>query len=275
MPSTNVRRRRRTVLWHGALIVAVVAGSFPVLWTLLASIKPDGELYSPSPLTGHPTLDHYAAVLAQWPVASLLLNTVLMATGVAVGQSVIATLGAFALARIRRGRIIVVALLAVSLAIPPQAIVVPQFLLTARLGWIGSQAGLIVPQLGAAALAALILVQHVDALPPSLHQAARIEGAGALREFWYVVLPSLRSGIVAVAILGFITTWNEYFWPLIVAPGTTGGTVQVGLGQFHASETTDFGSLLAASTITAVPILIVYLIASRRITDAFISRGVR
>jgi ABC-type glycerol-3-phosphate transport system permease component len=273
----DARRRvdPRRVLWHVVLVVAVVLGAFPVAWAVLASIKPDGELFEPSPVSLHPTLAHYADVLAHWPIGALLLNTLEMAVGVALGQTVIAILGAFALARVRRGRRIVVALLAISLAIPPQAIVVPQFLLTAKLGWIGTEVGLIVPQLGGSALAVLILLQHVDAIAPSLHQAARVEGARILDELWHIVLPALRPGIIAVAILVFITTWNEYLWPLIVAPADTGGTMQMGLARFQASESTDFGSLLAASTLSALPILLVYLIASRRITDAFTASGVR
>jgi ABC-type glycerol-3-phosphate transport system permease component len=264
------------MLWHGALALTALAMSFPVLWALLTSFKAPNEIYSVTPLPTRPTLDNYVHVLADWPVARLVGNTFVMAAGVAVGQVIIAVLGAFALAQLStRGRPAILALLAISLAIPPQALIVPQFLLTARLGWLNSELGLIVPQLGASALAVILLLQHVEALPASLVQAARLEGARSREVLWHVVIPHLKPGIAAVAILVFITTWNDYLWPLLIAPRQENTTVQLGLSQFQTAEGNDFGGLLAAATLTSLPMIAVYLLASRRITDAFLQSGLK
>jgi ABC-type glycerol-3-phosphate transport system permease component len=185
-------------------------------------------------------------------------------------------LAAFALAYFApRARGVIVSLLTVSLMIPPQALIIPQFLLTARLGWLNSEAGLIVPQLGASALAVLILLQHVQGIPASLTAAARLDGARPVEVLWHIVLPALKPAIAAVLILVFITTWNEYLWPLLVAPRAQDTTVQIGLTQFQTAEGNDFGGLLAAATLTSVPIVLVYLFASRRITDAFLQSGLK
>lgn len=264
------------VLWHSTLIIVVVAMIFPVVWALLTSFKPANDIYGITPFSAEPTLDNYARVLADWPVATLLGNTFVMAAGVAIGQIVIAALGAFALVYFSpkaRGPILV--LVTISLAIPPQALIIPQFLMTARLGWLNTDAGLIVPQLGTCALAVLLLVQHVEALPRSLTNAARLDGARPFEVLWHIVLPGLRPAIAAVAILVFITTWNEYLWPLLVAPKPEDTTVQIGLTQFQTAEGNDFGGLLAAATLTSIPIVVVYLFASRRITDAFLQSGIK
>lgn len=272
----RMRRRWASALWHSTLTVVVIAMIFPVLWALLTSFKPANDIYSITPFSAEPTLDNYVRVLANWPVLPLLGNTFVMAAGVAIGQILIAVLGAFALVYFSpRARPAILVAVTISLAIPPQALIIPQFLMTARLGWLNSEAGLIVPQLGTCALAVLLLVQHVEALPVSLTNAARLDGARPLEVLWHIVLPGLRPAIAAVAILVFITTWNEYLWPLLVAPKPEDTTVQIGLTQFQTAEGNDFGGLLAAATLTSIPIVLVYLFASRRITDAFLQSGIK
>jgi ABC-type glycerol-3-phosphate transport system permease component len=275
---TTQRPRVRVagIAWHVALSVVTLVMIFPVLWSVLTSFKPANEIYSLTPLSAHPTLDHYVHALTEWPVGRLIGNTLVMAAGVAIGQLVLAILGAFALAYFApKSRGLILTLLTISLAIPPQALIIPQFLLTAEFGWLNSDLGLIVPQLGSSALAVLLLLQHVDSLPPSLLNAARLDGARPWEVLWHIVLPALRPAIAAVTILVFITTWNEYLWPLLVAPRQIDTTVQIGLRQFETAEGTNFGGLLAAATLTSLPILVVYLIASRRITDAFLQSGIK
>ena len=269
-------RRLAPVAWHSTLVVVVIAMVFPVVWALLTSFKPANDIYSIAPFSAEPTLDNYARVLADWPVVTLLGNTFVMAAGVAVGQIVIAVLGAYALVHFSpRSRGPILVLVTISLAIPPQALIIPQFLMTARLGWLNTDAGLMVPQLGTCALAVLLLVQHVEALPRSLTSAARLDGATPFEVLWHIVLPGLRPAIAAVAILVFITTWNEYLWPLLVSPRAEDTTVQIGLTQFQTAEGNDYGGLLAAATLTSIPIIVVYLFASRRITDAFLQSGIK
>jgi ABC-type glycerol-3-phosphate transport system permease component len=272
----RMSRRRAGLAWHLVLAVVTLTMIFPVLWGILTSLKPANEIYSLSPVSLHPTLENYAHAIGEWPVGQLVANTFVMAAGVAIGQLIIAVLGAFALAYFApRSRGLILTLLTISLAIPPQALIIPQFLLTAELGWLNSDLGLIVPQLGSSALAVLLLLQHVDGLPPSLLNAARLDGARPHEVLWTIVLPALRPAIAAVTILVFITTWNEYLWPLLVAPRQIDTTVQIGLRQFETAEGTNFGGLLAAATLTSLPILVVYLVASRRITDAFLQSGIK
>lgn len=268
--------RPAAITRHAVLIAAVALLVFPVVWAMRTSFLDPRELYSLDLLPDSVTLQNYRTVIEDFPLARLLRNTVVMAAGVTVGQVLIAILGSFALVRFQvRGRPLILALLATALLIPPQALIVPQFLAVARLGWLGTDLGLIVPQLGGCALAVLLLRQHVAAIPPSLLEAARLDGARPRDVLVHIVIPVLRPAIGAVSVLVFITTWNEYLWPLLVAPDPEDTTVQLGLAAFRTQEGSQYGALLAAATMTTLPILAVYLVASRRITDAFLQAGLR
>lgn len=264
------------VLRHAVLAGAVLASVFPLAWAALTSVKPSSRIYDPAPLPVPATLEHYRTALGSFPLGEALWNTLVTAGSVTLGQLVIAVGAAFALARLDlRFRRTVLAVFTVALLVPAQTLIVPQFLAVARLGWLDSYAGLIVPQLGAVALAVLLLRQHVAALPPSLFAAARLDGASPWDTLRHLVLPLLRPGMGAVAILVFITTWNEYLWPTLVAPGEERRLIQPGLVAFTAAEGSDPGPLLAAAVLTTLPVLAVYLAASRQITTAFVSGAAR
>lgn len=270
------RLRPAAMVRHAVLIGAVVIMVFPVAWAMRTSLLDPGDIYRLDLLPPSVTLDNYRDVFANFPLARPLRNTLVMAAGVTAGQVGLAVLAAYALVRFPcRGRRLILALLTTALLIPPQALIVPQFLAVARLGWLGTDVGLIVPQLGGCALAVLLLRQHIGAIPPSLFEAASLDGARPRDVLRHIVVPVLRPAIGAVSVLVFITTWNEYLWPLLVAPDPEDTTVQLGLSAFRTQEGSQYGALLAAATVTTLPILAVYLVASRRITDAFLQAGLR
>jgi ABC-type glycerol-3-phosphate transport system permease component len=158
--------------------------------------------------------------------------------------------------------------------VPAQALIIPQFLMLTHLGWQNTFPGLIVPQLAGCAVPLLLLRQQVRAIPPSLTEAATIDGANSWQALWHVVLPVMRPALAAVAILVFATTWNESLWPLIATPGGSPGTIQTGLALFLNTEGASPGPLLAAATLTTLPVLAAYACAARQITNAFMHSGI-
>lgn len=265
-----------SVAWHLVLAGAVVLMLFPVGWAVLTSLKPANEIYSVAPIAQHPTLENYVYALTEFPIARLLTNSTVMAGGVALGQVVIAVLAAFAIVHVAPARRrLLLGVLTVALVVPAQTLMIPQFLIAARLGWQNTHAGLIVPQLGAAALAVILLVQSVSSQPVSHVHAARLDGARNHEILRHIVLPAMRPAIASVFILVFISTWNEYLWPLLIAGRIENTTVQLGLNMFMTAEGNNYGGLLAAAVLTALPIAVVYLLASRRITEAFLTSGVK
>ncbi|MHA6616438.1 carbohydrate ABC transporter permease [Pseudonocardia sp. DLS-67] len=261
---------------HAVLALTVLAMTFPLLWALLGSFKPANRIYSGAPLFWPPSLDNYRVALVDFPITGLLLNTLVMAAGVTAMQLAVAVLAGYALVRFRvRFTGLVVAALTGALVIPAQSLMIPHFLMIAELGWRNTFPGLIVPQLSGCALAVLLLRQHIRAIPPSLLSAAALDGATPWEALRFVVLPLLRPALGAVAILVFISTWNEYLWPLLAAPAADRTTIQVGLQLFQNTEGANPGPLLAAAVLSTAPIAAIYLVMSRRIVDAFLQSGLR
>ena len=268
-------RAGRVALWHAGLLAVAACLLAPAIIAVLASLKSPGDLYGDDPLPTSPTLANYRVALHEFPLGRLLVNTLITSVGVTLMQLLVATLAGYAIVRFsgRIGRLVLWAS-TVSILIPVQVLLIPQFLAVSHLGWLNSFPGLIVPQISAVGVAVLLLRQHLLAVPESLREAATLDGANDRQILWHVVLPLLRPALGAAAILAFITSWNEYLWPLLAAPDVTHTTIQLGLALFTNAEGANPGPLLAAATIATVPILVAYLFAARRVTDAFMHSGI-
>ena len=260
-----------------AVIVAVIAFiAFPVLWAVLTSFKSPSEIYSLSPLARHPTLANYQVAVTQFPLARLLLNTTVMAAGVTAGQVIVCVLAGYGFVAFQfRAKRLLYAATVGSILVPQACLVIPDYLIAARLGWVDSYLGLIVPQIAACAFGVMLLRQHMQAIPASLVESAKLDGASHRQVLTLLVVPLLRPAISALAVLVFLSSWNEYLWPLLVASGSGNSTIQVGLALFQTQQGSEYGPMMAAATITTLPVLIVYLLNQRRVTDAFLRAGLR
>jgi multiple sugar transport system permease protein/sn-glycerol 3-phosphate transport system permease protein len=144
----------------------------------------------------------------------------------------------------------------------------------AQLGWLKTMAALVVPQL-ASAFAVILLRQHMKAFPRELIEAAQIYGASNWRILWSLVVPNMRAPLATLGILLFISTWNEYFWPLLVIRRIESSVVQVGLQMFLSQEGDQWGPLMAAANIATLPVLAVYVALQRQVVDAFVRSGIK
>jgi sn-glycerol 3-phosphate transport system permease protein len=267
--------RIRIAGWHLGLALPAAFLLAPTVLAVLASLKPASGLYDTDPLPIHPSLGSYRVALGGFPLFRLLADTTAVAAGVAALQLAVATLAAYALVRLgrRAGRLLLSAG-TIAVLVPAQALIVPQFLMISHLGWENTFPGLIVPQLSGCAVPLLLLRQQVRAIPPGLTEAAALDGANGWQALWHVVLPVMRPALAAVAILIFVTTWNEYLWPLIATPGGAPGTIQTGLALFFNTEGASPGPLLAAATLATLPVLAVYACTARHVTNAFMHSGI-
>jgi multiple sugar transport system permease protein len=275
----RVARRRRgfgSAGRHCALSLAAFTMLFPLLWAASSSFKPGTDVFSSSPLPIPASLSNYRDALGQFPIGRLLLNTAITAVGVTVLQLAVGVLAAWSFVRFaHRGQRLVLGLVSVAIVVPPQSLMIPQFLMISHLGLRDSYVGLIVPQLSACALAVLLLREHIRALPPTLVAAATLDGATTWETLRHIVLPLLRPAISAVGIVVFISVWNEFLWPELAAPSRDHTTIQIGLQMFATQEGPEYGPLLAAAMLATLPVAAAYLLASRRVTDAFLQSGLR
>ena len=258
---------------HILLLTLGLAVLAPMLMVLGTAFKGAGEAFSPVPWPLDPTFANFRTVLVETPFLTYLGNSVATTFLRVAGQLLFALLAAYAFARWRfAGRDFLFALVLGAMMIPHQLTVIPIYRLIADLGWFDSWAGLVVPNL-AAPFGAFLLRQHLLSFPPSLYEAAELDGAGPLRALWHVVVPALRPALAALAIFLFIECWNEYFWPLLVAPSPEARTLQVGMRAFLEEEYANYGALMAGVTLAGLPALVFFLALQRQVMQTFTSSG--
>jgi multiple sugar transport system permease protein len=248
----------------------------PVLWSLAASFKTPSGIFDENPLPLPATLENYRVAARDFPVWRLLLDTTVMAAGVTVAQLLVAVPAAYALVVLpARADRVLLPLVVITLLVPPQSLIIPLFLMVSHLGWRDTFPGLILPQLSGTGLAVILLRDHVRAVPATVLGAAAMDGARPGEVLRMVVLPLLRPALGALSILLFISAWNEYLWPSLAAPDLDHTTIQPGLALFLTQEGPEYGPLLAGSMLATLPIVAAYLLASRRVADAFLHSGTR
>jgi ABC-type glycerol-3-phosphate transport system permease component len=263
------------VLAHLLLIVLSLAVLGPMLVVVGTAFKPENEMFSLRPWPLAPTLDNFRTILADSRFLLYLGNSIATTILRVSGQLAVAILAGYAFARWRfPGREPLFALVLGAMMIPHQLTVLPTYILMADLGWIDTWQGLIVPNL-AAPLGVFLLRQHFLTFPRALYDAAEIDGAGSWRTLWQVVVPTMGPALAALTIVLFIETWNEYFWPLLMATSRDARTVQVGLRALLEEEYTNYGALMAGVTLASLPALVLFFALQRHVMQAFVTSGVK
>lgn len=271
--SYGMSRPGARVLAHVLLLGLSLLVAFPIYWMLVTSLRPLSDLYSALPIPLRPTLENYRAAWESLPILRLLHNTALMSGLRTVFQLFTALLAAYAFVRWRFfGARALLAVLAFTWLVPLQVTMIPNYVLLSRLGWLNSQLALVVPHI-VSPFAVFLLYQGVKSFPRQLIDSAEIDGAGSWTLLWRVVAPNLTSTLSALSILLFITAWNDYFWPVLVTNRIDQSVLQVGLQMFFSQEGTRWGPLMAAASLSSLPMLVLYLVLQRRVVDAFVRSG--
>ena len=243
----------------------------PLVWMVLSSLKGPGEIVTTelAVLPRNPTFENYAQAATTVPFLRFFINSVIVTVIGSSIKCVLAILTAYALVFVRFPfkRAIFLAIL-VALMVPPQVSVLPNYLFIAGLGGLNTYWGIILPGLGTA-FGTFLLRQHFLSLPPSILEAAEIDGAGHLRRLFQVVVPISGPSIATVALVTIVGEWNDYIWPLIVTDRPEMMTLPVGLTLLANSDSTAqaWGVLMAGAVIVIVPILLIFAALQRFIVD--------
>jgi sn-glycerol 3-phosphate transport system permease protein len=260
---------------HVILIALCLVSILPVYWMFVTALRPANDIFSTSPWPAKPTLANFKYVLNDIPILRMMANTFLVAMLATLAQLATAVLAAYALVRWRnRWTKTLFALLTVTWLVPAQVVMVPGYLLVTQFGLLDTLAALVLPH-AASAFAIVLLYQTMRAFPEELIHAALIDGAGNLRILYSVVMPNIRPAIASLAILLFITTWNDYFWPLLVTRSQESAVIQIGLQMFFTQEGNLWGPLMAASSVASLPILALYIVLQKWIVDSFLRSGLK
>ena len=267
----------RRANWRAHAVMAPLAfiSIFPVWWMVVTSLRAENEIYSYLPWPVAPVLRNYIQALDAIPVLRMLANTLLFAGVATVAQVLTAVLAAYAFVRWRfMFDKAIYALIALTWLVPFQVIMIPNYVLISQLGLIDTITALILPHL-ASAFAVLLLVQAMRSFPAEIMEAAHMDGAGHWRILWRVVVPNLRAPLAALAILLFISSWNEYFWPLLLTRSPQTTVIQIGIQMFLTEEGNQWGPLMAVSTMACLPVLTIYAILQRQVIDSFVAAGMK
>lgn len=277
--SSNARARRRRLLAAiaqyavAAVVVAVVM--FPVFWMIISSLKTSEELLRPVPSLWPETFHwrNYADALKMAPFGRYFINTVVMTVGIMGFQLVIGSFAAYGFAKGRfPGRDILFLLVLGALMIPIQVTFVPIYVMVAKLNWINTFAGLIVPN-AVSAYMIFMLRQTFKSVDDSFLEAARLEGMGRFGLVFKILVPMCKPTMLTVGIIAFIDGWNSYFWPKMVTTTSVRRTIAQGVYELKRSyaglETMNQNQIMAGAVMAVVPIIVLFVVLQKYILTGF------
>jgi multiple sugar transport system permease protein len=258
------------------LALASLAMAAPLLWTLLLSLKSNGDLLRSTRSAFSPpyTLQNYSDILGHSAVFGWLLNSTIVSLAVTLGVLALSSLAGYGFARLRfPGRAVLFIVLLFGLAIPEQSVIIARHQMFSALNLHNTYRGLILPGL-AAPFGVFLMTQYFRATPRELEEAATLDGASRFKIFWRILLPLSLPAQATLGIFTFLSTWNDYWWPLISATDSDMYTLTVGVAssQMNFAQTNGLGYLMAQAVFASAPILIVYVIFQRYIV-AGVSRA--
>jgi len=281
---TPLARKRlgRAALNATGLLVFVFA-IFPVYWMVSTAFKSDDQIFTTEfiPFPTSFTFEHVQRVLTEGVAGNsiwvYMRNSAVVALGTVLVGAVFSLLAATAVARFRfKGRSTFLIVLLVAQMIPAEALLIPLFLRVKDLGLYDHLAGLILVNVGLTLPFGIWMLRtFVAAVPRSLEEAAWIDGASRLTTFWKVLFPLVAPGLVATSIFSFITAWNELIFALVLMSESSGYTMPVALQYFFGQKGTDWGAIMASSTMMTIPVVIFFLIVQRRMVTGLMAGAVK
>ena len=249
------------LLLYGLLALGLALALAPLLWMIAASLMPPGEAnsYPPRLWPSAVTFEHYTALFSRLDLARYLLNSTLLAGAVTAISLIVNSMAGYAFAKFRfRGRDRLFRGLLAALVIPAQVAMLPLFLLLKQFGLINTYWGVVIP--GMASIFGIFLIrQYLLAIPDSLLDAARMDGAGEFRIYRSLVLPLCRPILVTLAIFTFMGTWNDFMWPLIVLTDSSMYTLPVALANLLGEHVQDTELMMAGSVLTVLPVMLLFV----------------
>jgi multiple sugar transport system permease protein len=273
--------RLRAVPKHVVLCAASLVMLYPLLWMLASSFKPHDQIFSSASLwPRHFELGSYVRGWAglQYTFGRFFVNSIMICALSVIGNLLACSMAAFAFTRLRfAGRAVFFALMMGTLMVPYHAVLIPQYVMFLKLGWVNTILPLVVPKfLATDGYFIFLMVQFFRGIPRELDEAASIDGCGAWSTYWRVMLPLSVPVLATAAIFTFIFTWDDFFAPLVYLNNMSAYTVQLGLRSFvDSSGLSDWGGLFAMSVLALFPVFLVFLFFQRLLIAGIATTGLK
>ncbi|WP_018931250.1 carbohydrate ABC transporter permease [Gracilibacillus lacisalsi] len=277
------RRMRKTIVYHGFIWLLGFIMIYPILWTIASSLKPESEIFR-NAASLIPSEWMWENFTKGWEgfgnlsFSTFFINSTFVTTIVVIGTLFSSTLVAFGFARIQfRFRTILFVCMIVTLMLPQQVTLIPQYILFHNLGWVNTYLPLIVPSfIGGIPFFIFLMIQFIRGIPRELDEAAYMDGASTFQIFWRIILPLTTPALATVAIFSFYWTWDDFMTPLVYLNDTELYTVALGLQMFSdPSSLSAWGPMFAMSVASIVPQLLVFLFFQKYLVEGITAGSVK
>ncbi len=270
-------RGLRSAALHGVLGLGALLAASPLLWMVSASLMHAGEANSSPPplIPSDPTLEHYRALFTSLSLGRYLLNSVVISVGGTLLGVLIMSLAGYAFAKLRfPGRDPVFRVLVAGMAVPGQVAMLPMFLLLREMGLINTLFGAMIPVL-APIYGVFLVRQYALTIPSDLLDAARLDGASEFRIFRTIVLPTIAPVLATLGVFSFLSSWNDFMWPLIVLSDDARYTLPVALANLVGEHVQDVELMMAGSVVTILPVFAAFLFLQRYYIQGIMTGSVK
>ena len=266
----------QTAITHALLLAAGLVVAFPFFWMVLTALKtiPEAIANPPTLFPAEPQWSNFAKAWAAAPFGRYFANSALVAVSVTLLVSATSLCAGYAFGQLRfPGRRALFGLYLATMMIPFEVVLIPNFLLVNRLGWFDTYAAMIVPW-GANVFSVFLLTQFFRSLPRDFFEAAQLDGCGHWQYLWTVAAPLARPALSTAALFAFLGSWNSLLWPLLVTKREEIRPIEFGLQYFMQQEGPSPNLLMAASTLTMIPIVVLFFFTQRTFVEG-VAAGVK
>jgi len=260
-----MNRRLGSLVLHAVLIAGAALTVAPLLWMLSASLMPQGQANtSPPPLLpSRVTFQHYVQLFSHLNLARAFFNSLLVSGVGTLCVLITSSMAGYAFAKLRfPGREALFRLLLTAMLVPAQVGMLPLFLMLKSMGLVNTYAGVLVPWL-ASVFGIFLVRQYALAIPQDLLDSARLDGAGEGRVYWSVVLPNMAPVLATLAVFVFMSSWNDFLWPLVILSDEQLYTLPVALASLVGEHVQDTELMMAGSVVTVLPVMLVFVVLQR------------
>ena len=270
---------KRVLFYGGNAIVALIFVS-PLLWMIAASLKPEAQIFSDMSniRTFWPTaatLGNYVEVFTRVNMMKFILNSLFYVFVIVILDLAVNSICGYALAKFNfPGKELLLTVVISLMVLPMEASMLPLYKEVASLGWVNTWAGLIVPFVGKCFSIYMFRQFFLD-IPDDLLEAAAIDGCGPVKTFFTIVMPISGTVYATIFILDFVAHWNDFMWPMLVVTGEDMRTIQLAIQTFFGSKPIHYGAIMASLTISAIPMLLMFVFLQKYYVEGIASTGIK
>jgi multiple sugar transport system permease protein len=280
-PKKFFRNLRKDLVYHVFVGVIALAMLYPIVWMFSSSFKGPEDITNVNSIIPQALyLENYVngwKGFGDYSFSIFYKNSLIYAVIGTTLHVVMSAVVAYGFARLRfRGKNVLFSIMLLTLMLPEQVIIIPQYIIFSQLNWVNTFLPLLLPRIGGEAFFIFMIVQFIRGIPIDLDEAGMIDGCGKAGVFYYIILPQLKPALITAAIFSFYWTWNDFLGPLIYLTKPELYTVSVALRAFSdPSGMTDWGAIFAMLSLSLVPVFVIFIVFQRYLVEGIATTGLK